>query len=331
MTSSSRYASTGSDFPLSASGSTASTRTASRTSERVPAPIRISPGGAACSSRAATLTASPVTSVSPSPPTTTSPVLMPSRASSPCSAIACAHLRRRSDGAERVVLVRDRNPEHRHDRVACELLDAAAVALEDRPQVLEVAAHARAQRFGIGRLAERGRADDVAEEDADDLALLARRLSGDAERRRAGHAEARFGGVLDAAARAGRHPRSLGGLQPGENDARAAGRDDVALLLVERDRPLDGRRRLRRSCPRARAPRPRMSWSSAFSGRKSVGSASATASRASRSASAMLPRLARTSAIVPASAAANRDRRRTRSAALAQRTTPPRPADPGGM
>ena len=43
---------------------------------------------AACSSRAATLTASPVTSVSDSPPTTTSPVLMPIRASSPCSAIA---------------------------------------------------------------------------------------------------------------------------------------------------------------------------------------------------------------------------------------------------
>ena len=43
---------------------------------------------AACSSRAATLTASPVTSVSPSPPTTTSPVLIPMRASSPCSAMA---------------------------------------------------------------------------------------------------------------------------------------------------------------------------------------------------------------------------------------------------
>ena len=44
--------------------------------------------GAACSRRAATLTASPVTSVSPSPPTTTSPVLTPMRASSPCSEIA---------------------------------------------------------------------------------------------------------------------------------------------------------------------------------------------------------------------------------------------------
>ena len=50
-------------------------------------------GAAACSSRAATLTASPVTSVSPSPPTTTSPVLTPIRASSPCSRDRVAHLR----------------------------------------------------------------------------------------------------------------------------------------------------------------------------------------------------------------------------------------------
>ena len=56
--------------------------------QRVSAPMSTSPDGAACSRRAATLTASPVTSVSPSPPTTTSPVLTPMRASSPCSAIA---------------------------------------------------------------------------------------------------------------------------------------------------------------------------------------------------------------------------------------------------
>ncbi len=87
-TSSRRKASTGSDFPLSASGSTsfdphgvAHERPRLGADERLAAP-------AACSSRAATLTASPVTSVSPSPPTTTSPVLTPMRASRPCSAIA---------------------------------------------------------------------------------------------------------------------------------------------------------------------------------------------------------------------------------------------------
>ena len=87
-TSSRRNASTGRDFPFSSSGSSASAWTASRTSASVSAPTRISPFGAACSRRAATLTASPVTRVSPSPPTTTSPLLIPIRASNSCAAIA---------------------------------------------------------------------------------------------------------------------------------------------------------------------------------------------------------------------------------------------------
>ena len=48
-------------LPLSSSGSTAVTCTASRTRRSVSSPIRISSSVAACSSRAATLTASPVT------------------------------------------------------------------------------------------------------------------------------------------------------------------------------------------------------------------------------------------------------------------------------
>ena len=54
---------------------------------RVSAPISTSPGSAACSSRAATFTASPVTSVSPSP-ATTSPVLTPIRARRPSAGTA---------------------------------------------------------------------------------------------------------------------------------------------------------------------------------------------------------------------------------------------------
>jgi hypothetical protein len=46
-------------FPLRSSGGTFSTPTASRTSRNVSIPIKTSPGPAACSSRAATLTASP--------------------------------------------------------------------------------------------------------------------------------------------------------------------------------------------------------------------------------------------------------------------------------
>ena len=55
--------------------------TASRTSRYVAAPITISPGCARASSRAATLTMSPVASVLPVAlsPVTTSPVLMPVR------------------------------------------------------------------------------------------------------------------------------------------------------------------------------------------------------------------------------------------------------------
>ena len=63
-------------------GVTGSVLTASRTSRSVCSPIRTSPAEAACSRRAATFTASPVTSVSPAPDTT-SPVLSPIRTSSP--------------------------------------------------------------------------------------------------------------------------------------------------------------------------------------------------------------------------------------------------------
>jgi hypothetical protein len=55
------------------SGASGSAVTASRTSRHVCGPITISPGAAACSSRAATLTASPVASRS-SVPVTTGPV-----------------------------------------------------------------------------------------------------------------------------------------------------------------------------------------------------------------------------------------------------------------
>ena len=164
-----------SPFPSDSSGASGSTTTASRTRRRVSAPMRASPAAALCSSLAATLTASPVTSVSPSPPTTTSPVLTPNRASSSWAAITSRISPGRADSAKRVVLVCRRGPEDRHHRITDELLDRATVTLEDRPQILEVATHARADHLGIRGLAERGRADEVAEEHRDDLALLARR------------------------------------------------------------------------------------------------------------------------------------------------------------
>ena len=85
---------------------------------------------AACSSRAATLTASPVARRS-SVPVTTSPVITPMRPSRPSSGSASRISARCPDGAEGVVLVDRRHPEHGHHGVADELLDAAPVALDD--------------------------------------------------------------------------------------------------------------------------------------------------------------------------------------------------------
>ena len=175
----SRNAGTGSRFPFSSSGSTGSTVTASRTSDSVSAPIRISPGGAACSSRAATLTASPVTSVSPSP-ATTSPVFTPVRKKCDRELLAerrqpLADLGHRAHRPQRIVLVRDRDAEHRHRRVSDELLHRAAMALDDQPDLLEVATHRSSHRLGIEPLAERRRAGHVAEDDRHRLAYLPRR------------------------------------------------------------------------------------------------------------------------------------------------------------
>ena len=54
---------------------------------------------------------------------------------------AAAHVERRPHGPQRIVLMRLRQPEHRHDGVADELLDGAAVTLDGRPHDVEVAPH----------------------------------------------------------------------------------------------------------------------------------------------------------------------------------------------
>jgi hypothetical protein len=84
LTVSSRQAATGAPLPFSVSGSSGVTSTASRTSVQVPPASRISPGLAACWSRAATLTVSPRASAwaTAGSPASTSPVLTPVRSSS---------------------------------------------------------------------------------------------------------------------------------------------------------------------------------------------------------------------------------------------------------
>ena len=167
-------------MPFSSSGSTGSVSAAPRTSSSVASPISTSFGAAACCRRAATLTASPVASRSVGAGDdlarvdTDAPLDAELRERLP-------HLHRRAAGAEGVVLVYGRHAEDGHDRVADELLDRAAVALDDRLHALEVPSEQRLHRLGISRLAERRRSDDVAEEHGDDLpmhtAIIARRRS----------------------------------------------------------------------------------------------------------------------------------------------------------
>ena len=113
-----------------------------------------------------------------------------------------------ADRPQRVVLVRDRDAEHRHRRVADELLHRAAVPLHDQPDLLEVAAHRAAHRLGIEPLAERRRPGHVAEDDGHRLAHLPRR-SGRSERGPAAAAEPEPVGALLATGGARGHAPSI--------------------------------------------------------------------------------------------------------------------------
>ncbi len=80
-------------------------------------------------------------------------------------------LQRRPDGSLRVVLGCDRRPPHRHDRVADELLDRAAVASDELAACVEVAGQELANLLRVAGLRERGEADEVGEQDRDEAAL----------------------------------------------------------------------------------------------------------------------------------------------------------------
>jgi len=108
-------------------------------------------------------------------------------------------------GPHRIVLVQRRDPEDGHDRVADELLDGAAVARERRLHRVEVARHHTPDRLRIEPLAEACRADQIGEDDGDDLPDLASVV--DAEGCAAPAAEARVRLVLASALRADRHAR----------------------------------------------------------------------------------------------------------------------------
>ena len=115
-----------------------------------------------------------------------------------------AHLDCGSHRPERIVLVHVRHAEDGHDRIADELLDRAAVRLDDALHALEVARELGAQRLGIGRLRQGGGAGDVAEDDGDRLTLLALRGRG-CERSGTVAAEPEAGRILLAAVGANGH------------------------------------------------------------------------------------------------------------------------------
>ena len=118
------------------------------------------------------------------------------------------HLDGCPDRAQRVVLVQRRESEHRHDRVADELLHGPAVVFDRRLHRVEVAGHHAPDRLRIEPVAESGRADEIGEDDRDDLADL-RRVRRRAERGSARAAEASVVGVLVAAVGARVHRRSV--------------------------------------------------------------------------------------------------------------------------
>jgi hypothetical protein len=111
----------------------------------------------------------------------------------------------------RVVLVSDGGPEYCDDGVADELLHRSTEALELLAGSLVVHAQECPHVLRITRLGPCRRADEVDEDDADDLALFASTRNV-AQRRAAFRAELRRLGVFEPARSTRLHTRSLGRL-----------------------------------------------------------------------------------------------------------------------
>ena len=82
------------------------------------------------------------------------------------------HRQRRAHGPVGVVLVRDRRPEQRDDRVAEHLVDDAAVGLDVGDEQREGGVDEALDLFGVAALGERREADDVGEQHGHDPPLL---------------------------------------------------------------------------------------------------------------------------------------------------------------
>ena len=120
-----------------------------------------------------------------------------------------------ADGALGVILVGDGGPEDRHHGVADELLHRSAEPLDFRTQAREVRREHGAHVLGVEPLGPSGEADEIGEENRDDLALFTSgRLLG-CEGRGAPVAEAGAFGVLLAAKGADLHEGRVRARRPG--------------------------------------------------------------------------------------------------------------------
>src|SRR5687767_7413864 len=116
-----------------------------------------------------------------------------------------------------MILVREGRAEERHEAVAEELVDRALVAMHLRERGLEEPAQQRVHGLGAEPFGERGRADDVAEQYGDGLALALDRaprgedLLGEMTRRvRRGRRRRRTGGGDGGGAALDAEPRAIG-------------------------------------------------------------------------------------------------------------------------
>ena len=89
----------------------------------------------------------------------------PGRDPGPQRADRIDQVERCTDGPFRVVLARDRGTPDRHDRITDELLDRAAVSLDDIPAEVEVAGQEFVGLLGVTPLRERRESHEVREQD----------------------------------------------------------------------------------------------------------------------------------------------------------------------
>ena len=172
--------------------------------------------------------------------TAASPVSTPPRAldaRAPSAADRVDQLEGGPDGALGVVLVGDRGAPDGHDGITDELLDRAAVALDDLAGKVEVAAEELAHRLRVRLLGERREADEVGEEDV--------------TRRRSATGAGRGTGRPGRAA-----PASAGGARTdGGEQGRALAAELLAGLIRRRRRRAGDGERARRTRSRTSAPR----------------------------------------------------------------------------